>query len=263
MPLKKDSSGKRWVEMHLVLPGTPDQVWHAMATGQGITAWFTPATSEQHVGGGMTFDFGQMGQGSAEITVWEPPKRFSYVERDWGEGAPDLWTDICISPRPDGTCDMTMTHWLVADGDEWNASLEDFEQGWQGFFEILRLYLGHFAGLPAVCYGAMTVVKRPTLEVWRTLAAQMHLAGADADDSVATAAGPVPVTGTVEKVMQRSNERYVILRQETGLVNVGVYGAKGNTTASLSFYTYGSVADEQVSAQQNAWQAWLDGLLKT
>ena len=27
MPLKKDDSGRRWVEMEFLVPGTPEQVW--------------------------------------------------------------------------------------------------------------------------------------------------------------------------------------------------------------------------------------------
>jgi hypothetical protein len=32
MPVKKDDSGRRWVEMEFLVPGTPEQVWHAIAT---------------------------------------------------------------------------------------------------------------------------------------------------------------------------------------------------------------------------------------
>jgi len=41
MPIRKDEHGKRWVEMALVVPGTPEQAWRALATGPGNTAWFT------------------------------------------------------------------------------------------------------------------------------------------------------------------------------------------------------------------------------
>ena len=35
MPVRKDDSGRRWVEMEFLVPGTPAQVWHAIATGPG------------------------------------------------------------------------------------------------------------------------------------------------------------------------------------------------------------------------------------
>jgi hypothetical protein len=40
MALKKDALDRRWVEMELIVPGTPEQVWRAIATGPGISAWF-------------------------------------------------------------------------------------------------------------------------------------------------------------------------------------------------------------------------------
>jgi hypothetical protein len=41
MPVKKDDSGRRWVEMAFLVRGTPEQVWRAIATGPGMSAWFT------------------------------------------------------------------------------------------------------------------------------------------------------------------------------------------------------------------------------
>ena len=51
MPVKKDDSGRRWVEMEFLVPGTPEQVWQAIATGPGMSAWFTPTTVDERVGG--------------------------------------------------------------------------------------------------------------------------------------------------------------------------------------------------------------------
>ena len=36
MPLKKDDSGRRWVEMEFLVPGMPEQVWQAIVT---LAAW--------------------------------------------------------------------------------------------------------------------------------------------------------------------------------------------------------------------------------
>lgn len=30
MPIRKDDSGRRWVEMEVLVPGTPEQVWDAI-----------------------------------------------------------------------------------------------------------------------------------------------------------------------------------------------------------------------------------------
>ena len=38
MTVKKDALGRHWVEMEWLAPGTPEQVWNALATGPGLSA---------------------------------------------------------------------------------------------------------------------------------------------------------------------------------------------------------------------------------
>ena len=35
--------GKRSIQLEVEVPGTPEEVWQAIATGNGTTAWFTRA----------------------------------------------------------------------------------------------------------------------------------------------------------------------------------------------------------------------------
>jgi uncharacterized protein YndB with AHSA1/START domain len=37
----------RTIELEVEVPGTPEQVWEAIATGQGIAAWFVPAAGTE------------------------------------------------------------------------------------------------------------------------------------------------------------------------------------------------------------------------
>ena len=52
----------RTVDLEVTVPGTPDQVWDAIATGPGISSWLHPTRVDEHVGGAFGFDMG----GSAE-----------------------------------------------------------------------------------------------------------------------------------------------------------------------------------------------------
>ena len=47
MSVKKEASGRRSVQVEVEVPGTPEEVWQAIATGPGISAWFTPAEFEE------------------------------------------------------------------------------------------------------------------------------------------------------------------------------------------------------------------------
>ncbi len=48
MSVKKDPSGKRWVQAEVEIPGTPEQVWEAIATGPGVSSWFVPTDGIAH-----------------------------------------------------------------------------------------------------------------------------------------------------------------------------------------------------------------------
>ena len=42
MSVKKEADGRRSVQVEVEVPGTPEQVWQAIATGPGVGAWFVP-----------------------------------------------------------------------------------------------------------------------------------------------------------------------------------------------------------------------------
>ena len=44
------------LELEVEVPGTPEQIWRAIATGPGITAWFMPAEVAEHEGGAVSFE---------------------------------------------------------------------------------------------------------------------------------------------------------------------------------------------------------------
>ena len=60
MSVKKEVSGRRSIQVEIEVPGTPEEVWQAIATGPGIPAWFVPAEFEEEEGKpvAVTLDFG-------------------------------------------------------------------------------------------------------------------------------------------------------------------------------------------------------------
>ena len=47
MSVKKEASGRRSVQVEVEVPGTPEEVWQAIATGPGISSWFVPTEFEE------------------------------------------------------------------------------------------------------------------------------------------------------------------------------------------------------------------------
>lgn len=264
MPVKKDDSGKRWVEMELIVPGTPEEVWQAMATGPGTTAWFTSTTIEERVGGTIHFDLGPMGESKGEVTIWEPPFRFGYVERAWMEGAPPVATEITVTGRSGGRCVVRMVHSLFASTDDWDDQLEGFEGGWPAFFEVLRVYLAHFAGRKAASRGALASSEEAQPAVWKQLTEALGLAAANVGEE-RTTTQPERLSGIVERVRQDDRQRYVMLRLTApapGIALIGTYDSGGGTNATVGLYFYGDAAERQIASSAPKWRDWLSDTFK-
>jgi uncharacterized protein YndB with AHSA1/START domain len=256
MPIKKDGTGKRWVEMEVLVPGTPEQVWQAMATGPGNTAWFTRTTIEEKVGGKLSFNFGPEMSSIGEINLWEPPHRFGYTEHEWDGKAPPVATEITITSRSGDQCLVRMVHSLFASSDDWDDQMEGFEGGWPGFFAVLRLYLAHFAGLKGASFGAMQTIAGEHLSVWAQLTERLGLAGANVGERRELQAVQA-FAGTVEQTAQNQKQRHILLRSDDGVALIGSYlmGDKVNVSASL--FCYGDDADKRAAEAEPKWQAWL------
>lgn len=260
MPIKKDGTGHRWVEIEMLLPGSPEQVWQAIATGPGNTAWFTKAEIGEEAGGALRFDFGPMGSSAGEVTAWQPPQRFGYVERDWSEGAPPVATEITITSRAGGKCVLRMVHSLFSAVDDWDDQLESFESGWPAFFEILRVYLADFPGQEAGSFSAFAGVEGDPLAVWRDVVAKFCLGDQNVGADWQMPIGPEGLAGQVERVQQDKVQRYVLLRLTApapGLALIAAYARGGKINVSLSLYLYGPGAAAVAAGSEARWRPWL------
>jgi uncharacterized protein YndB with AHSA1/START domain len=271
MPVRKDDSGRRWVEMELDVPGTPEQVWHAIATGPGISAWFTPTTVDEHVGGAVTFDFGDEscdapGQPGV-VTGWEPPTRFSYEEADWSANTPvpsPLATEVEVTARSGGRCVIRMVHSLFTDKDDWDDELESFESGWAGFFEVLRIYLAHFPGQQAATAWVTTGSSGSATQVWAKLTSALNLAGVNVGEHRVTPTDTPRLAGTVESVRRDDKHPELTVRLDAptdGVAVIGAYQMGDEAQGVVGVYYYGADAATTAAAEKPKWVAWMRDLL--
>jgi len=71
MSVKIDPSGRRSIQVEVEVPGTPEQVWEAIATGPGVSSWFVPTEIDGSAGGNMVCHFAPGMDSKATITSWE------------------------------------------------------------------------------------------------------------------------------------------------------------------------------------------------
>jgi len=57
----------------------PEQVWEAIATADGISAWMVPTRLDPQIGGEVSFDLGEF-QSTGVVTDYTPNTRFAYEE---------------------------------------------------------------------------------------------------------------------------------------------------------------------------------------
>ncbi|MGV0743698.1 SRPBCC family protein [Mycolicibacterium sp. XJ870] len=270
MPLRKDDSGRRWVEMEFLVPGTPEQVWQAIATGPGMSAWFTPTTVDERVGGAITFDFGEENCGdpssSGIVTGWEPPVRFSYEEPGWNGDAPPVATEVVVRSSSGDSCVVRLVHSLFTEKDDWDDELESFEGGWPGFFEVLRVYLRHYAGQPAAAVHATTGRPGPMPALWSRLTTALNLAGANIGDRVETSGNAPRLAGVVERFKLDAQTCELMIRLDEPCHGVAVFGSYpvgDETRVVVTLYLYGAQAASTAAAEQPRWKAWLQDRLES
>jgi uncharacterized protein YndB with AHSA1/START domain len=261
MPVKTDASGRRYVQAEVEVPGTPEEVWRAIATGPGISSWFVPSQVEERVGGAVTASFGPGMDSVSTITAWDPPRRFAADSRDdMGPGDPTVATEWIVEARSGGTCVVRVVHGWFAGSDDRDAQFEGHEHGWAAFFRILRLYLAHFRGQPCSAFQLMGVGAEPKSRAWDALTGSLGLTGAAVGQRVTSSAGAPPLAGLVERAGQPEYPEELLLRLEEpapGLAHLFAMPMGGRIYLPIRIYLYGDQAPAAAARAEPLWQAWM------
>lgn len=260
MSVKKEASGRRSVQVEVEVPGTPEEVWRAIATGPGVSSWFVPTEVEERVGGSVTLHFGPGMDSVARVTAWDPPRRFAAEGHGWEPNSPPVATEWTVEARSGGTCVVRVVHSLFAETDDWDGQLEGTESGWPGFFRILRLYLTHFRGLPCSVIQVMGAASEPAAKAWETLVRSLGLTGAAAGERRKSPVGIPPYAGLVEDVSEAPPNHSMILRLDQpapGVASLGAFACGGPVMVAMTFYLYGERAASAAAQHEPAWQKWM------
>jgi uncharacterized protein YndB with AHSA1/START domain len=240
---------RRSVEHEVEVPGTPEQVWEAIATGPGISAWFVPTEVDGRPGGDAVFHLADGQDASATVTGWEPPVRFAYEEPWPGGDDVTLATEFLVEARAGGTCVVRVVSTFSADGFE--DDLGSLDAGWTAVLDNLRVYLTHFRARRAAVVSVTGGSTAPPAEAWAELTAALGLEGVTVGDTVAGDAPPL--RGTVERV--GTNE--LLVRSDDALVNLSVFSWEDRTVTAIREARFGPDAEADAARRRDAWTAWL------
>jgi uncharacterized protein YndB with AHSA1/START domain len=123
-----------------VLNAPIQKVWNAVATSEGIAAWFMPNNFQPIDGYEFVLNAGPFGDSSCKVTEIDPPTRLSF---NWGKD----WTLTFELVDLEGKTEFTLIHsgWdpeKVTEFGETHALVRDrMSQGWAGISKSLANYV--------------------------------------------------------------------------------------------------------------------------
>lgn len=260
MSVKKDASGRRSIQVEVEVPGTPEEVWRAIATGPGISAWFVPTKSDEREGGQIVCNFGPGMDCPAKITAWQAPKRFVAEGDMGGPGSPTMASEWSVEARGGGVCVVRVVNSLFATTDDWDNQLDGLEQGWPTYFRILRMYLTNFKGKPCSAMQFVGFSSEPEAKAWEKLGGSLGLLRLAEGQSWNTPAGVPRMAGVVESLGKGSHANTVLFRLSEpapGSAYIGAFSCGGMVMACMSVYLYGDQARPAVTRDESTWQKWI------
>ena len=249
------------MELRFELPGTPEQVWDAIATSGGISSWFLPTDVEERVGGAIVTHMGEE-DSPGTVTGWEPPRRFAYEEPAWAglagqHAAPvtPLATELLVEAASGGTCVVRVVTSAFGTGAEWEREFfTEMERGWTPFFEHLRVYLAHFPGQRAAVLEEAVDVPGTAAEVWATMRRELGVERAGQAVELHGLRGEVDRLGEIELLVRLTGAHpgfFALYSYDTG---------DGTAMTGVRAYLFSEDASTAVERERAAWRSWLEGL---
>ena len=255
MPVKKDSSGNRSVEAEVEVPGTPEEVWKAIATGPGMSSWLVPSTSDECVGGTATSVFGPGMESIGSIKAWNPPHNF-VIETQEGPGT--VASEWVVEARGGGQCVVRVVHRWFASTDDWDNQFEGHTYGWQAFFRILRMYLTRFPGQKCSAFQLAAFSTSSLDETWDKLLSALGVT--EATQTLTSTPEAPALAGVVERLGQPPHAE-LLLRLEKpapGIAHFFTMPLGDQVLLSIRYYLYGEPGISSVSTAERDWLKWIE-----
>lgn len=246
--------GKR-LEKQIELEAGVDEVWEAVATGPGISAWFVPhdihAPGADLTGAEAEADFGSGNVAKGRVLAWEPRRRVVFGGDEHG---PPQALEFIVAAREGGGTVLRLVQSGVL-GEDWE--MEYHSRGWDVFFHNLASYLRHFRGRSAVHALVMGFTTLDATEAWDRYHAALGTSRelALGDQVTLAPKGVEPITGVVDLY---TADTVLGIRTANSLYRFNGRGSHGWGMVNTFHYHYGTELEPAQWTQD--WQSWLSGL---
>ena len=180
-------SETRSIELEQHVDASPDDVWAALTTVEGLKQWFVvDARIDPKIGGALWISWGPGSEGEAPIHAWEPGRHFGWTENygDDAEGRPiRVVVDFEIEGGDGGTTLRLVQSGFSADA-QWDEMYDALVDGWTYFLFNLAHYLGRHAGTPRALAWKRAKTELDRHATWERLVGAGLAAPSSAGESV-------------------------------------------------------------------------------
>ena len=140
------------MERRFEVAATPEQVWDAIATAEGLSAWMAPTRLDPRIGGELSIDLGGF-VSTGVVTDYTPSSRIAY-EEPWpvAEHMPTaqhdlsavtpIATEFLIESASGGSCVLRVVTSAYGNGADWeNEFFTEMVEGWGEMLDKLVTHL--------------------------------------------------------------------------------------------------------------------------
>lgn len=237
------TEGRR-LEKEVVLDATPEQVWEAITTSQGLASWLFPMEVEPDEDGTSP---------AGTVTAWEPGKHFAVRTPEAEDGSFQAF-EYLLEARDGGTAVLRFVH-SGFQGDGWETEYDATSKGWDMYFHTLDQYLTYFYPRTATYVLAEGPQVSAEEQAWPVVLAGLGLAGevAAGEKVRLTPNGVAPIEGVVDYV----GPSFLGVRTTDAMYRFHGRALLGMPVA-VGHHIFADDVDQQETV--GAWKAWLDRL---
>ncbi|MGH2663470.1 MAG: SRPBCC family protein [Actinomycetota bacterium] len=236
---------------NIEVAATPEQAWQAVATGEGMDAWFMGENDIEPREGGTVRTITPGFAEEATVTTWDPPNRLVY-RTDAAEDGAFMAFDYRIERGDKGNTSIRWVHSGFL-GDNWEAEYEAMIEGDTAYFHKLGQYLTYFFGRKAIPVDATGPELPDREQGWSLIREGLGLPGPVAVDEKVrlTPKGIDPIEGVVEWV----SPSFLGVRSEDALYRF-IFAFYGPVMVGHHLFM-----DVDQNEAVEAWKAWMNGLV--
>lgn len=193
------------------IKASADSVWKAITEGEEIIKWFAPiARVKPGLGGEYFISWGGGMEGTAPIRIWEPGKRFGWVEREDTE-SPRV-VEFTLEAKDGGITTLRLTQSGFNAAAKFDDEFEATGGGWKTFFEMLKYSQERWPNTPARNVFTLQMIPLPQAEATERLIGALKLSSTSVGSRYTGQLGGHELRGVV---LANPKLGYVLLKVES------------------------------------------------